>query len=374
MQINSTQQPIIDRLLWWWHIIAAPPEVPDDASLPAREIVRHGKLTSATLLIEFIYITIVIGVGFTSNHALLPILIANYVAITVAVVCNRYQKTHLAAVIAFFTLEASMILNIVNLSLAKGLSSFNLSLLDILAQPLLIAVSLFPAWVALPITAFNCVLIAGCLAFLPKTPELVHLLSTASYNAYERPIALQVITGLVTYLWVSSAIGGMKRAGRAEEVNKLVQALAMQQQAEVQEKQQFEKSIEQIVNVHTQVANGNFGARVPLKENDVLWSIAGSLNNLLARVQRWRQDSSQLQRTEQAIHQLQWEIQQARIQGRSLQVRRTGTALDLLLQELVSTELSTQPPAHSPAHISASTPIPPSEKLQLWSDASLKNM
>jgi hypothetical protein len=335
MQISLKQQNMTDRLLGWWYRIAAPPDVPEDAPLREREIVRRGKLTSATLLIEYIFITIVIGVAFTNNPGLLPLLIANYTMITVGVICNRYRRTELAAIVAFFTLEISMIWNIVSLSLAKGLSSFNLSLLDILVQPLLIAVSLFPAWVALPVAAFNCVLIAMCLALLPKTPELVQLLSVASYNAYERPIALQIITALVTYLWVSSAVQGMKRANRAEELNKLVQELAAQQKTVVREKQVLDESVKQIIDVHMEIARGNFNARVPLNQGNVLWSIAGSLNNLLARVQHWRQDSSQLQRTEQAIQQLRREMQLARTQGKPIQLSKTGTAVDLLLLDLL---------------------------------------
>ena len=334
MQINSSQQSIVDRLLAWWYPIAAPPEVPDDAPLREREIVRKGKLNSATLLIEFIYITIVIGVGFTNNKALLPILIINYAAILAGVLCNRFRRTRTAACIAFFTLEISMIWNIVNLSLAKGMSSFNMPLFDILAQPVLIAVSLFPAWVALPIAAFNCLVIYLSLTFLPQTPELTHALVTGAYNAFERPMALQIITALVMYLWVSSAMQGMKRANRAEEGNKLALALASQHRTEAQEKQVLEGSIKQIIDVHMQVANGNFNARVPLNEGNVLWPIAGSLNTLLARVQRWRQDSSELQRTRNDIMQLAQEVQRAKAQGRPLQIGRTGSTLDPLLLEL----------------------------------------
>jgi hypothetical protein len=84
-----------------------------------------------------------------------------------------------------------------------------------------------------------------------------------------------------------------------------------------------------------EIARGNFNARVPLNQGNVLWSIAGSLNNLLARVQHWRQDSSQLQRTEQAIQQLRREMQLARTQGKPIQLSKTGTAVDLLLLDLL---------------------------------------
>ena len=340
MQTFSASQSTNDRLFSWWYRIAAPPNVPADAPLKKRESVRIGKLTSLVLLIEYIYITIVVGTGLTNNPALLNILIANYVCITIGVIFNRLGRTRISAAFAFLTIELGMIVNLLNVSAAGGLSSFNLPLLDILAQPELIAVSLFPAWTVLPVATFNCLFIAGCLAYLPKTAELAHTLSLAAYNAYERPIALQIITALVTFLWVSSAIQDMKRADSAEEVNKLAQDLSRQQQAEVQKKQQLEASIRQIMDIHTQVANGNLNARVPLDQNNALWAIGGSLNNLLARLQRWRQDALRLQYTEMVIQQVLQDIQLAKKRGEPLRAYKTGTVLDPLLAELITTRSS----------------------------------
>jgi len=337
MQNISMQQSILDNLLGWWYRIAAPPNVPNDAPLHERESVRIGKLTSATLLFELIYITIVIGVGLTSNLALLPILISNYAGIIVAVLFNRYRLTRqLASILAFLVLEVGMIVNIILVAQRGGASSFNLPLFDILVQPELIAVSLFSAWVVFPVAAFNCIVIVMCINLLPKAPEYAHMLATASYNAYERPIALQIITALVTYLWVSTAVRGMRRADLAEEANKLAQDLATQQKTEMERKRLLESSIEQIVNTHTQVANGNFEARVPLDERNVLWTVAGSLNNLLARVQNWRQEAARLRATEQAIQQLIMEVQIAKRQKKPLRMSATGTMLDQLVTELTT--------------------------------------
>ncbi len=42
------------------------------------------------------------------------------------------------------------------------------------------------------------------------------------------------------------------------------------------------------------VANGDYNARVPLNQGNVLWQVSGSLNNLLSRFQRLRQDAYEL--------------------------------------------------------------------------------
>jgi hypothetical protein len=71
---------------------------------------------------------------------------------------------------------------------------------------------------------------------------------------------------LINLLWVNSNLRQTKRADQAEEINKLTQALASQQQNELQKKQQLEQDIQRIVAVHTHAANGNYNARVPLDQ------------------------------------------------------------------------------------------------------------
>jgi len=75
-------------------------------------------------------------------------------------------------------------------------------------------------------------------------------------------------------------------------------------------------------------------ARVPLDQQNVLWSVAGSLNNLLARLQSWRQGAMTLQQNEQLLQQLIYNIQLAKRQGQTLQAYKTGTSLDALIMEI----------------------------------------
>lgn len=138
----------------------------------------------------------------------------------------------------------------------------------------------------------------------------------------------------------------MRRANGAEEVNKLITEMASQKQLDLQKQQQLEESIQQIIAVHMQAANGNLNARVPLDRQNVLWTLAGSLNNLLARLQRWRQDALQFQQNELAIQQLLVNIEIAKEQGKSLQPYRTGTSLDPVILE-ISREMAQETRDHS---------------------------
>jgi hypothetical protein len=236
-----------------------------------------------------------------------------------------------------------------------GFSLSDLAVSSILVSPDIIAIALFPTWIAVSLGTFNCLFIISILAFLPKTPDMLQELAASGLIDYYQQVSIQAIVMLVSLLWANSALREMKRADRAEEINKLTQALATHQQAALQEKQQLEASIQQIVAIHTRVANGELSVRVPLDQGNKLWLIAGPLNNLLARAERWRWDAQQQQHTQLAIQQALQDIQQAKKQGTPLHIRKTGTSLDPLLAEIIG---SRSPRPSSLQGSPAITPLP----------------
>jgi len=317
----------------WWYVVAAPPAVPDDAPLYEREFHRRARFTCIILLIEIVYHFGILGVKFTPST--LTAVVVSMIVLVWGVFLNRLGKTRAAGIMVLVTTEVGVCMSFISLALVNGGFTVNGLLgLPALIQPNLIAVSLFPVAVGLPIGVFNCLFTIIVITFFPKTPDMMYLFTNYTFGTYFLPLSTQIITLLVSLFWASSTSLETQRADSAEEFNKLTQELTAQQQAALYEKQRLEESIEQIVAVHMRVANGDFGARVPLDRNNVLWSIAGSLNNLLARLQRWRQEAQQLRRIEQAIEQLLCSIQLAKKQRTPLSLERTGTALDPLIVEI----------------------------------------
>jgi hypothetical protein len=158
------------------------------------------------------------------------------------------------------------------------------------------------------------------------------------------PISNMIIVTLVSILWASSTMREMKRADRAEEVNKLTQALAIRQQLALQEKQQLEASIQKISAIHAQVVDGNYQVRVPIDQQDALLSISATINELLTQLQH-------KQGVENAVMQAFQDIQQAKQQGKPIQPRKTGTIVDELLAEATATQPSSMTtPQHTPWH------------------------
>jgi len=172
------------------------------------------------------------------------------------------------------------------------------------------------------------------LNFTHVTPELAHLLKTDASRIFSYPIILQVIVAIVTYLWVSSANKAIQRADRAEEIAALERREIELQQREIEQKQQLDTGIQQILQTHVQVANGNFTARAPLGRENILWQIAYSLNNLLARLQSYGQMAGHYQQLQEENYRLYGALQNTSAAQHELQrTKEAATRLvDLLKQ------------------------------------------
>lgn len=316
----------------WWYRFSAPPEPGSTSSFAQREAYRRGKLISIALLFQLAIVIILLPtVGLFVNHALIPNLAIMVVLLCIAISLNRKGQVVLAGILAVAGLDMSLMLNIATY---PALSSFLLPLFDLLVLPELFAVSLLPPLAVFVDAFFHICFIIASLTFLfPQSAELKALLHTAAIeDALARPIVIQVLVAVITYLWVKSATQAIERADRATSIAMLEREMAEQGVLVAAEKQQLEESIRQIIAVHTRVANGDYSARVPLLiRGNVLWEIAGSLNNLLSRLQRYRQDALMLGRTNEAINRL-FQVRN-RVRNDLIPWQRTNTPIDALVQQ-----------------------------------------
>lgn len=317
--------------LGWWYRLAAPKEPSLSASLKQREAYRRGKLISIALLMLIMVITIVLlTVGLFVNHALVPNLLGMLVMLSVAIFLNRRSNVLIAGILVVVGLDISLTLNFLAY---PALSVFLLPFFDLLVLPELFAVSLLPPIAVFVDALFHVAFIVASLTFLlPQDAELKAILHTTSMqDALARPIVLQIAVAVISYLWVSSATQAIIRADRATTIAALERSMAEQAQLEADEKHQLEASVQQIIQVHTQVANGNFSSRVPVDQGNTLWEIAVSLNNLLARIQRFRQDSQRLQQLNNAIEYF-FHLRNRSRNG-AIPWQPTGTSIDTLVQQ-----------------------------------------
>ena len=341
------------RLLERWYQWTAPPIPPATAGLEQRESARRGRLTSTILLL---IIGIVFGLALPvaiAQQLLILLLILSVIMIVLitALFLNRTGRSSIAAWLLVAIIDLGLCLSILTTPGPAGLNANSVPLYDIMVQSELIAVSLLPARSVFIIAFFNSGFIALSLTYAKHAPSLQALLASAGPEVYARPIALHIIVAVVTYLWVRSATNAIARADRAEVIAALEHELAQQEHAIALQKRQLDYSINQIIDTLMRISNGDFNARVPLTQDNVLWQVAGSLNNLLSRLQRLRHIESEMQkmqkRVQQTIH-LEHEILRIRNEARRLaealgnaktskraiHSTSTGTLLDPVLAEL----------------------------------------
>lgn len=318
-----------------WYRFTTPAEPPSNASIEEREAVRRARLTSTILLILIMTLLLISPITITHPNHILPILLL--VALLVAggaVLLNRFGKVVIAGTLIVTTINLAFAISL--LTTPGGLAAYNLPTFDLLVISELLAVSLLPAGTVFVVGGINSLFIWGVLTYQHRAPDLAYLFAHSGYSLIIRPIVLQIIVAVVAYLWVRSAMQAIVRADRAEVIASLQHAIAQQEHTVAQQKRQLDLSIQQIVDTHVRVANGDMDARVPLNNDNVLWQVAGSLNNLLARLQRLRQDAYELQQLKEQINYLTAAARQAQATQQPVRFSRSGTALDPLLIELNS--------------------------------------
>lgn len=329
--INERERPASNSLLEWWFYFTAPPEASANASLTRRELTRRGRISSVILLGVLLFLLAALPVGGTS-HSLLYIFLPSLVISCVVFYLNRKGRLTLAGIILITGFEAGYLSGL--LITPGGLGVNDLPRFDLLIEIVLLAASFLPPRVVFLVAAGNSLFTWLALAFMPHTRELEVLLKTSAYAVIETPIALQLLVAFVAFVWVSSANRAIERADRAEEVAELQRSIAEQGMMIAEQKRQLEASIQRIIDTHIRVANGDFSARVPLKQENVLWEIAGSLNNLLSRFQRLNQSEKELQQTQEKVKELVEHLRIAKSTQRPMYPHRSGTPVDPIIIEL----------------------------------------
>jgi len=239
-----------------------------------------------------------------------------------------------AAVLLILIINAAVMASLIGQT--GGLTVDSLPAFDLLVISVVVGASLLPGLAAFLVAALNVAAIVLAFFLLPHAPDLTHELTDpdvlgggtlAIVALLSRPIALQIIIAVVAFLWVRGADQAIRRADRAEEIAALEHTLADQ-------KRQLDIGIQQILQTHVRAANGDYTARAPLGQDNILWQIASSLNNLLSRLQRSGQAEHQLRRTDEEIRRLAAAIDDAQSGRKPIWPAPTGTAADLILERI----------------------------------------
>lgn len=330
-----------EKKRWWWYRLTMPPERSGYLTFAQREASRRARLLSAfTFFLLLTDLLLLPATLFVPNHYVLFVFIFVLVASIASALANRANHVTFASFLLVSALELALIAVIAS---TLPFDIGNLPLYDLLIVAELFTASLLPASSIFVVALFNTLFII-IEVLLQKTsagfatPALYAYLQDPFHATLVRPVALQIIVGVVSFLWVRSTSQAIARADRAEMIAQLEHALA-------QQKEELEEGIQQILQTHAEVSNGNFDARIPMTRDHTLWPLANALNTLLTRFQRASKTEQEIQRFQMMHSSLVNAIQAAEQSGKPLPMfPRTSTSLDSLLLCLSGKKFATPPP------------------------------
>lgn len=338
-------------LIQRWNGLTSIPDAPPDADFARRENVRKSQMTSNILFFFTIMVIFLLPACYFAPYASYFWLdIALSITCIIALILNRRGMSLTAGLLvtigSFTVLTAALFSSVpFDETTLQGYDMY--VIVELLAVSLLPSRSIFVIFVA----SVGCTL--ATLLYMPHTAVLQQDIHDRLLIIAARPVGTLLLVAGAAYILSTTMTTAIKRAGRAELIAKLEHELADQ-------KDDLEEGIQQILDTHVSVANGNLSARAPLNKDNVLWQIARALNVLLVRLQRAVQAERELQHVEQAIAHYVSAIQQAEAQRKTPTLPLSHTKIDPLIAALQGQTINR-------AHLPSPTPPPMPMPSQGWS-------
>lgn len=333
--------------LWhFWVTLTGPGDDAPQRTIEERARLRRARLSSVVIAGMLLLALLVLPLGLQDpTGATLTADIILFVATLTAAVCNRLGQTTLAGIILVGVLMLAVLGAVAG---AKQLDWVYLPAFDLLGIVVVVAATLLLRWQMWIVALVAAALVVVDFAVQPKAGTTQSLATfVGQYGIYPlvaRPIIVVLVVAILLHLLSRALEAEVHRADRAEDMAALEHEVAEQ-------RRQLEAGVQELLATHVRVANGDFSARAPMNQGNVLWQVSASLNNLLGRLQKTGQSDFQLKRTEQEIDRLAEALLQAREGRRPIWPAPTGTRVDRLLEVLLGGQR--QPVAPPTGHFSA---------------------
>jgi hypothetical protein len=348
-QMRAVMTPGIVRrrgLVGWWLNLTAPAWPKRTLPIGERERLRKAELTSFSILAVFLLLVSLVSNSLAHPATAQAVLVMG-AGLVVAGVLNRRGNTRTAAY-----LVPTLLMLVIAAAIVRSAGGLQLALLpayDLFALPVFL-ISLIgdrrATWV------FAGAAVVFILVDFSVQPH-AHITAPGAqgfddiryaigqvtwWGEVNRHVALVLFAALFGWLGARSVDLAIRRADRAEEVAALEHAVADQ-------KRRLDHGVRQILETHVRVANGDFSARAPTNQQNVLWQIAASLNNLLTRLQKAGHAEYRLLLTEAELRRLALALDEARMGKQPIWPAPTGTAADIILARVAQRGSPAEQPA-----------------------------
>ena len=321
-------------LLSWWYRLSSPDE---DFAVAHSAVIPRSRLASILILMTLVVSLAFIPAALTSDSLhVVPPVIGMFVVGCIAIPLNRYGKVTIVGILIVGSLDVALIYSLLSYP-HFTLTQNAIPIYDLFVISDIIAISLLPVQSIFYVSLYHSIFMLADVVLQPHTPDLQFLLTSTDYSLMVRPLTIQIVVALITYLWVRNTMRALERANQAEVIAQLEHTITLQQK-------DLDEGIQQILATLIEAANGNAQVRAPLARQSALWQVGVGLNTLLARLQRSNQTERELQHLKMEIRRLLMGISQAKGRQAPLWLSSGGTELDLLISELLGFVLLQPPP------------------------------
>ncbi len=325
-------------ILAWWYAISLPAYSPSVTPMD-REKERYARLTAGLLLLFACAIAPLLPIMLffsQKSPSARPDAIGLLFLLIVSWISGRLGRQRLSAC----CIIASTFLAVTGPLLTHPLDPALVPLFSVFTISIILAGALMPPVAALVTGLISClfIILVALLTLNINTYGQGSQLHYQTINtlaiAVLLPIVIQIVVAVIVYVIMGNLLSAIRRADRAEEIVMLQTKIVEHERERRHEQKQLEDGLEKIAEAHARIANGDYNIRVSLKEGDVLWSIAIPLNNLLNRVQTWKNAGEMLNVTQQAARYIAEQMRTRSQQELYRDLPMTKTLLDPVIAEI----------------------------------------
>lgn len=321
----------------WWLNLTAPPLPNKLLDIKERERLRKAELTSLSILAVFCFLLMLVS-NSLAHPATAESVMIMAVGLVIAAALNRSGRTRVAAYLVPGLLMLLIALAIVG---SGTLNPYLMAVYDLFVIPIILTSLTADRRAPWYFAAFSITFIIADF-FLQRHQLLMgygaapqgfdaiayDIGQVGAWGSINRHVALSLFAAFFGWLGARSVDRAIARADRAEEIAEL-------ERVQLEQRRQLEMGVQQLLETHVRLANGDYTARANLTQDNQLWQVAASLNNLVTRLQKAGQGEYQLRRTEEEARRLARAMDEARAGKRPFWPAPAGTAVDLIIERIV---------------------------------------
>jgi hypothetical protein len=269
-------------MLGWWCELTTPVPPPPYVAFTERDRARRARLVSLLLLgvVAWQLSVLVIGSfdpsygGLVDTTMFAPQLLIFFCVVDVVVIMlNRRGHVNRAG-LALVAITQSPLLALLAFPPHGRLGTAQFDVFYLLAISVLVAATLLPPWTVFAVAGLNALEVVGTVLVLPHNARLQQLLTRSddTFALLTQPIALQLIVGVVAYLWVRGLLAALQRAERAEQIADTERAEALVRVRELEAGMRRPLPLFALLADSTLIA-----ARAPWMREVLLWQVGTAL-------------------------------------------------------------------------------------------------